>query len=130
MCISYNATLRLTEDVSKLHKVPIEEWIRNGLLLKFWGDNLDTLKRVRDLRSDNIGEMLHMFSMIVGQSRTPALELSFTGQVGQLKDASPASFKPRVADVAAVKDNLVILVARTLTEYIPSLAPFSKVVPN
>ena len=68
MCISYNATLRLTEDVSKLHKVPIEEWIKKGVVLKFWGDNLDTLKRVRDLRSDNQGEMLHMFSMIVGQS--------------------------------------------------------------
>ena len=128
--MSYNATLRLTEDVSKLHKVPVEQWIREGVVLKFWGDNLDKQRHVRDLRSDNQGEMLHMFSMIVGRSRTPAPELSFTGQIAQLKDASPAHFKPGVADVAVVKDNLIILVARTLTEHIPSLAAFSKVVPK
>ena len=130
MCVSYNATLKLTEDVSKLHKVPVDKWIKEGVVLKFWGDNLDKQQHVRDLRSDNQGEMLHMFSMIVGRSRTPAPELPFTGQIAQLKDALPALFKPSVADVAVVKDNLVILVARTLTEYIPSLAAFSKVVPK
>ena len=130
MCVSYNATLKLTEDVSKLHKVPVDKWIKEGVVLKFWGDNLDKQQRVRDLRSDNQGEMLHVFSMIIGRSRTPAPELPFTGQIAQLKDALPALFKPSVADVAAVKDNLVILVARTLTKYIPSLAAFSKVVPK
>ena len=60
MCMSYNTTLRLTEDVSKLHTVPVEQWI------KFWGDNLDKQRHVRDLRSNNQGEMLHMFSVIVG----------------------------------------------------------------
>ena len=74
-------------------------------MLKFWEDNLDKQRHVCDLRSDNQG------STIVGRSHTPALELSFTGQ---LKDASPAHCKPHVADVAAVKDNLVILIARTL----------------
>ena len=62
MCVSYNATLRLTEDVSKLHKVPVERWIKDGVVFKFWGDNVDKVKRVRDLRSDHQGEMLHMFS--------------------------------------------------------------------
>ena len=130
MCLSYNATLRLMEDISKLHKVPIEQWIKEGVVLKFWGDNLDKLKRVRDLRSDHLGEMMHMFSMIVGRSRTPAPELPFTGQIAQLNGAPPAHFRPCALDVAAVKENLVILVSRTLTEYIPSLAAFSKVVPR
>ena len=71
-----------------------------------------------------------MFSMIVGRSRTPAPELPFTGQIAQLTGASPTHFRPSTLDVAAVKENLVILVSRTLTEHIPSLAVFSKVVPK
>ena len=130
MCMSYNATLRLTDDLSKLHKVPIEQWIEDGVVFKFWGDNLDKLQRVRHLRSDHVGEMLHMFSMIVGRSRTPAPELPYTGQISQLNDASPVCFRPCRSEVTAVKANLVILVGRTLTEFIPSLAPFSKVVPK
>ena len=35
-----------------------------------------------------------------------------------------------MSDVAKMKQNLVILIARTLTEHIPSLAAFSKVVPK
>ena len=53
MCVSYNATLRLTEDVSKLHKVPVERWIKDGVEFKFWGDNVDKLKCVCDLHSDH-----------------------------------------------------------------------------
>ena len=118
------------EDVSKLHKVPVEQWIKDGVVFKFWGDNLDKLKRVHDLHSDHQGEMLHMFSLIVGQSHTPAPELAFTGQIAPLNSISPAEFKPCVSDVAAVKNNLIILIARTLTEHIPSLTAFSKVVPK
>ena len=128
--MSYNATLRLTDDLSKLHKVPIEQWIKDGEVLKFWGDNLDKLKRVHDLRSDHQGEMLHMFSMIVGRSRTPAPELPFRGQIARLGDALPACFRPSGSEVAALKANHVTLVGRILTEFIPSLAPFSKVVPK
>ena len=128
MCMSYNATLRLTEDVSKLHTVPVEQWIRECVVFKFWGDNLDKQRHVRDFWSNNQGEMLHMFSVIVGRSRTPAPEFPFTGQIAQLKDATPTHFKPCVADIATVKNNLVILVAHTITEHIPSLTVFSKVV--
>ena len=43
---------------------------------------------------------------------------------------SPERFRPSVSDVAKMKQNLVILIARTLTEHIPSLAAFSEVVPK
>lgn len=130
MCVSYSATLRLMEDVSKLHTVPIQQWINDGVVFKFWGDNIDKQQHVRDLRSDNQGEMLHMFSLLVGRSRTPAPELPFTGQISQLTGASTGFFLPKSSDVAAVKNNIVILVGRILTEYFPPLAPFSKVVPK
>ena len=127
MCVSYNATLRLTEEIST---VPIHRWIKDGAVFKFWGDNVDKQQRVRDLRSDHQGEMLHMFSLIVGKSRTPALELSFTGHLSQLTGVSAKYFLPTNSDIAAVKSNLIVLVGRILTEYFPSLAPFSKVVPK
>ena len=129
-CVSYSATLQLMEDVSKLHTVPIQQWIRDGVLFKFWGDNLEKQQHVCDLQSDHQVEMLHMFSLIAGKSRTPAPELPFTSQVSNLRDTSTTYFLPSSSDVAAVKNNLVILVGRMLTEYFPSFAPFSKVVPN
>ena len=130
MCISYNATLRLMEDVSKLHTVPIKQWIKDGVVFKFWGDNLDKQQRVRDLRSDHQGDMLHIFSILVGASRTPAPELPFTGQVSNLSHTPTQYFLPTSSDVLEVKNNLVVLVSQILTEYFTSLAPFSKVVPK
>ena len=128
MCVSYCATLRLTEDISKLHTVPIKQWIKDGAVFKFLGDNLDLLQYVRDLRSDHQDEMLHMFSLIVGKSRTPAPELPFTGQISNLRDATTGYFLLSSADIVAVKQNLITLVGRILTQYFPSLAPLSKVV--
>ena len=98
----------------------------DGVVFKFWGDNLDKEQHVRDLRSDHQNEMLHMFSLVVGKGRTPAPELSFTSQLSQLTDTSSGYFLPSSTDVAAVKNNLVTLVGRILIEYFPSLACFPK----
>ena len=72
------------ESVSELHTIPIQKWINEGALFKFWGDNVDKKRHVRDRRTDHQGEMLHMFSLLVGRSRTPCPELPFTGQVSKL----------------------------------------------
>ena len=42
---------------------------------------MDKQQHVRDLQSNHKGEMLHMFSLLVGRSRTSAPELPFTGQL-------------------------------------------------
>lgn len=130
MCISYPATLKVMDCVSKLHTVPIQKWIKDGIPFKFWGDNVDKQRRVRDLRSDNQGEMLHMFSLLVGRSRTPAPELRFTGQLSQLTETEESFFLPTGTDILAVKKNLVVLVGRILTQYFPGLATLSKIVPK
>lgn len=119
------------EDVSQLHTIPIQKWIHEGEVIKFCGDNtLDRMRHVRDPRSDHKGDMLHCFSLLVGRSRTPALELPFTGQLSKLAETPNEFFLPKRADVLAVKENLVILVARILTEYFTALAPFSELVPK
>ncbi len=128
LCLSYPATLQLMDDVSKLHAIPIQQWIREGAVFKFWGDNVDKMMRVRDLRSNHQGDMLHMFSILAGRSRTPAPELPFTGQLSKLAETPPEFFLPTESDVAAVKKDLTVIVSRILTEYFPSLARFSKVV--
>ena len=111
------------DGISQLHKVPIQQWIEEGAVFKFWGDNIDKKQYVRDLRSDHQGEMLHMFSVIVGKSRTPATEI-------QLDDIPTQFFLPISSDVAAVKDNLAVLVGRILTQYFRALEPSSKSVPK
>ena len=48
--LSYNATLAAVTEVSKLHKVPLQQWIAEGVTFKFVGDNVDKSKEVRDIR--------------------------------------------------------------------------------
>ena len=58
VCVSYPATLKLMDKVSKMHSVPLKKWIEDGVVFKFWGDNVDKTRKVHDLRSDNQGKML------------------------------------------------------------------------
>ena len=130
MCMSYPATLRLMDEVSKLHTVPIQDWITAKSVVKFLGDNVDLQRYVRDYRSDNQGQLLHMYSILAVCSRTPAPELKHTGTVSKLEEIPTDSFLPQSIDIQAVKSNLVILVSRILTEYIPGFAFLANVVPK
>ena len=130
MCVSYPATLRLMDEVGKLHIVPIQDWIKADAVVKFIGDNVDKQRYVRDYRSDNQGQMLHMYSILVGRSRTPAPELQHTGTVSKLEEIPNDSFLPQSTDIQAVKANLVFLVSWILTEYIPAFTFLTKVVPK
>ena len=130
VCLSYTATLTLIDEISKRHTVPLLRWISDDILFKFWGDNVDKKKGVRDVRSDHHGELLHMYSILVGRSRTPAAHLSRSGCVAKLSSLKSQSFLPTSEDICAVQSNLVVLVSRILTEYIDDLVPLRKAVPN
>ena len=130
LCLSYQHTLRLVEEMSKLHSVHLKQWIEDGVIFKFWGDNVDKKRKVRDLRSDHQGQMIHMFSILVGKSRTPAPELPRLGRGCNLAVVPADVFLPSADDVRKVKENLIVLVSRVLTQYLPALAPLAKVVPK
>lgn len=130
MCVSYQATLNLMDELSKLHTVPLHKWIQDGIVFKFIGDNLDKQRRVRDYRSDHQGELLHMYSLLVSHSRTPAPELVHTGKLSELTEIPNETFLPQSRDIQAMKENLVVLVSRILVQYFPALSFLSKVVPK
>ena len=94
VCLSYNATLTLIQDISKDHTLPLQKWIEDGVIFKFWSDNVDKKRKVRDIRSDHQGDMLHMYSILVGKSRTPEKSLAHTGVVASLKSQCSSSFLP------------------------------------
>ena len=87
-----------------------------------------TNRRARDLRSEHQGKMLHMYSILVGASRTPAPHLSHVGELQTLMEVPAETFLPSSDDVSGVKSNLVVLVSSVLTKYFTKLAPFAKVV--
>ena len=58
--LSYSAVLKCVHEISKRHAAPIYRWLQNGCPVKFVSDNVDKKKGVRDLLSDNRGEMKHM----------------------------------------------------------------------
>ena len=127
--LSYNATLAAVTKVSRLHKIPLQQWIAEGVTFKFVGDNVDKMKGVRDIRTDHKAELQHMYSMLVVRSRVlspPPDSRSSTGSYGSLR---PSAFLPTVHDIRAIQDNLVILVSRILCYNMNHLSFLSKVVP-
>ena len=120
----------MMDEVSSMHTIPLRKWIADGAVFKFWGDNVDKKQKPRDVRSDHHGEMVHMYSMLAGKSRTPAPQLSHVGHVSKISEVSSAMILPTSEDVSTVKSNLVVLVSRVLTQYLPGLAPFRKAIPK
>ena len=129
-CVSYSSTLRLVEEVSQLHKVPLEQWMADNVTFKFIGDNVDKKVGIRDERMGHHSKMEHMFSILVARSRLPPLSLNLTGKVTYVKSLSWESFLLTHDDVKRVKGNLAVLVSRLLTKYFKSLSHLSKVVPQ
>ena len=126
--VSYTATLAAVSEISALHKVPVHDWLRQGLDVKFVGDNVDKKKGVRDLRSDKKGGMTHMYSMLVVKSRVSSTGLSITGSCSDFRSLQPADLLPTTSDLHTMRRNLITLVSRVLCTYITALQPFSSVV--
>ena len=126
VCASYSATLAILDSISSYHTQPLERWIANNDVMKYWGDNVDKKRGVRDVRIDRQGQMLHMYSIIAGRSRTPGMHLDSTGSVGNLSLIPPNDFLPSQKDLETTRSELVVLVSRMITEFIKDLAPFSK----
>ena len=68
--ISYSAVLKLVSAISELNEVPIKKWIASKETL---GDNVDVSMGVRDIRSNHLKHLCHMFSLLVIKSRIPSL---------------------------------------------------------
>ena len=131
ICDSYLATLRLVEEVSKLHSVPIDRWISYDITFKFIGDNLEREVGVRDVRMNHKGSIVvHMYSLLAARSLLAPLDLSRTGQVADVMSLPWQSFLPSQGDVDIFRNNLVVLVSRLLAQYFKCLSPISKSVPK
>ena len=115
VCVSYTAILSLVDEISKRHTVPLTQWIANNVVFKFWGDNVDTKKGVRDVQSDHHGRLIHMYSILAGRSRTPGSNLSCSGCVANLELLPCKMFLPSEDDIHAIRSNMTILVSRLLT---------------
>lgn len=73
----------MTEE-SKLHKVPLQQWIAEGVTFKFVGDNVDKMKGVRDIRVEHRAELQHMYSMLVVRSRVLSPPSDAISSIGSL----------------------------------------------
>ena len=120
--------MRLIDEISKLHNIPLQQWIAEGATFKFIGDNVDKKRGVRDVRSDHSGQMIHMYSVLVARSRLPSLGLSQEGQVADISTLPWDSFLPSSHNIQQIKQNLIVIVSRLLTEYIKAFSPLSKYV--
>ena len=94
MLVIYTATLAAVSEISTLHKVPVRDWLSEGLDIKFVGDNVDKKRGVRDLRSDKKGEMTHMFSMLVIKSQVSSAGLPISGCCSDFQSLQPTDFLP------------------------------------
>ena len=118
------------DEISKLHTPPLSQWISGNVCFKFWGDNVDKRRGVRDVRSDHHGSLLHMYSILAGRSRTSSNHLSRTGCIANLSSLPAETFLPTTSDFRAVRANVIILVSRILTQYLGDLSLLSKAIPK
>ena len=111
----------MIETLSRQHDAPIKRWLQEGHTFKFVGDNLDRSVVVRDIRSDHHGGIVHMFSLLAVKDRVkpPPSNPSFNAE----RLLVPPTFSSLVtaADVASLRQNLVVLVSRELCKYITCL---------
>ena len=127
--LSHNATLSAVTDVSKLHKMPIQTWISEGVTFKFAGDNVDKMKGVRDIRIDHQSELQHMYSLLAVRSRAPAAAASDESSTVDFGSLQPSAFLPSFDDIKAIKSNLVVLVSRIICRNIKALSFLSSAIP-
>ena len=126
--ISYTATLKAVNEISCLHKVPLQQWIADGIEFKFVGDNVNK-KGVRDIRSDNQIQLHHMFSMLVVRGCTQGPPHPLPLSQHSLSFLEVSSLLLTSEDVEAIKKNLVVLVSRILCKYKKPLNFLAKIVP-
>ena len=88
----------------KLHYV-------SGLSQKqFIGDNVDVMKGVRDIRSNHLKHLCHMYSVLVAKSRLPPVVA--TAKPRSLRSLCTTSFEPTSAHIASIQQNLMHLYQR------------------
>ena len=112
--------------ISERHTILLRNWVSKGLTFKFWGDNVDKKRSLRDARSDHQGKMLHMFSVLAASTRVPRNDLSPVGFKNTLMSISASTFLPGEHDVTAVHQNLKVIVSRLLVKYILCLKPLQQ----
>ena len=122
--------LNLLSEVSKMHQLPVQQWSADGQRFKFVKDNVDKQIKVRDVRSDHQATLYHMHSIIAVRNRVDTSHMSCIGSTKDISSVLPKHFLPSQADVVAVKDNLVVLIARILVSNIPIFTFLSGVVPQ
>ena len=93
-------------------------------------DNVDTRKRVRDLRSDHHDTNHHMYSMLVVKARVlpPPVYTPFVRP--SLVHLPVSSFFPSEEDVRFMKRNLVIMVSHVLCENMKQFKHILKSLPK
>jgi hypothetical protein len=97
---------------------------------KFYSDNVDKHKGVRDIRTDHRGGLIHMYSVNAVSTRVPLSSLSNTGTTGNLRRMQAHKFFPDEGDVSQVKRNLCVLACNILCANIKCLQPLAKIAPE
>ena len=120
ICLSYNTTLTLVQDISKDHTLPLQQWIADDNIFKFWGNNVDKRRNACDIHSNHQNNMLYMYSILVGKSCTSEKSLARTGRVASLKSLV----------ILPTREDLVTQVNCIITQYIQGISCLSKAIPQ
>ena len=126
--ISYSAVLKLALAISKFNEAPLRQWIESKAAIKCIGDNVDVMKGVRDIRSNHLKHLCHMYSVLVAKSRLPPVVA--TAKPRSLRFLCTTSFEPTSAHIASIKLNLSIIFSRILCTYIKDFQNLKRLVPK
>ena len=116
--VSYTAMLKLASAISELNEVPLCQWIESKAAIKFIGDNVDVLKGVRDIRSDHLKHLCHMYSILV--AKIHLLPVVATAKPRSLRSLGTCTiyFEPTSTHIASIKLDLSMIFCRILCIYV------------
>lgn len=117
----------MVQEISERHTATLTSWIKEGYLIKFVGDNLNWLIKVRQLRLDHKDHMRNMYIVLAVRNRVPR---PANNKPAVLPDISTEMFLPSTKDILSLKANLTIIVSRILCENIKALHCAAKLIPQ
>ncbi|XP_066924970.1 uncharacterized protein [Clytia hemisphaerica] len=98
-----------------------------GVSLQFIGDNLDAEVNPSHQTLTNKNKSFHWFNMFAIKEKVNGSHLSNV-RTREMKDVAPEEFLPTKQDLKKVEKEFIIIAARILVKYIPSMSVFKDVI--
>lgn len=130
VCLSYNRSIRLQEIIGGSFNNQLIDLVKNYRRFRIVGDNINWSVGVDDQRLDRRGHMDHAFGSLVIIQNMDFSHLPNMEPQCPYWESRFNSYVPSAEDMAEIKNDYTVLIARVAFQHIPFFKCFEAVVPK